>query len=121
MKKQLYLGAKSKKDFESGYVKKRRKEKAAAAAKGGTWKTDVERTREVLKEFLYDPTRSTLTVLGSKKLVKNFDFKRDVLQTRDFMGLDEAGCIDRANELLAKNEFRNKWLGHLHQVGYKNT
>lgn len=70
MKKQLYLGAKSKKDFESGYVKKRRKEKVAAAAKGGTWKTDVERTREVLKEFLYDPTRSTLTVLGSKKLVK---------------------------------------------------
>ena len=57
----------------------------------------------------------------SKKLVKNFDFARDVLQTSVFMGLDEAKCIDKTNELLAKSEFRKKWLGHLHQVGYKNT
>lgn len=85
-----------------------------ASAKTKTDKND-KNTSEV-REFTADERNEY-----SKKLVKNFDFKRDVLQTRDFMGLDEAGCIDRANELLAKSEFRNKWLGHLHQVGYKNT
>ncbi len=57
----------------------------------------------------------------SRKLVKLFDFNRDVLQTNDFKGLDKDGCIDKVRELLTKSEFRKDWLKYLHQAGYKNT
>ena len=67
MKKQLYLGAKLKEDFASAYVTKSSREKSSGPSKPWHSKSDLERTKHVLEEFLNDPSRSVLTIMGSRK------------------------------------------------------
>lgn len=113
-------------DYKVSYDQHKRGKEILSFTFKFTKKSAIKKSIAAIKDVTDDKKITEIRVLNDKeideyarKLVKNFDFRRDVLQTSSFQGLDEYGCIGRAKGLLAKKEFRNKWSKYLMQVGYK--